>query len=213
MLELSAVDLFGYSASALIAYSLTRSSIVKLRWYNLFGASSFCIYGIIIGALPVAILNGFIAITNLIFLRRMFLQAKQHFSVLEVSRPSNYVDFFLDYHKEEIAALFPRFFNTAQQKHRLFFFMMENTEVVGVLSGKTVTNNIFVVDFDFVIPAYRDCKLGEFVLGAGQELQNLLQDKTIVATADSLIHESYLERLGFQPRKGGLWTYTKSTKE
>lgn len=206
-MELSAVEIFGYAASALIAYSLTRSSIVKLRWFNLFGASSFCIYGIIIGALPVALLNGFIAITNVIFLTKMLLQPKQHFSMLAVSRPSNYVDFFLDYHKQEIAAFFPRFAKTAAQKHRLFYFMMENTEVVGILSGRTAASNVFVVDFDFVIPAYRDCKLGEFVLGPGQELQKLLPDRTIVATADSVIHESYLERLGFQPRKGGLWTY------
>lgn len=206
-MELSAVEIFGYLASALIAYSLTRSSIVKLRWINLFGASSFCIYGIIIGAVPVALLNGFIAITNIVFLRRMFLQAEQHFSVLEVNMPSNYVDFFLNYHKEEIDSLFPRFCKTAQLSERLYFFMMENTEVIGVLSGRKMTPTTFVVDFDFVIPEYRDCKLGEFVLGKGQELQKLLEDKTIVATADSVEHENYLERLGFQPRKGGLWTY------
>ncbi|MFT7216794.1 MAG: hypothetical protein ACI8R8_001869, partial [Paraglaciecola sp.] len=96
-MNLSAVEVFGYCASAIIAYSLTRDSIVKLRWFNLFGASSFCIYGIIIQAYPVAILNGFIALTNIFFLRRILFNAQRQFSILAVSRPSNYVDFFLDY--------------------------------------------------------------------------------------------------------------------
>ncbi len=101
-MELSAVEIFGYVASAIIAYSLTQSSIIKLRWINLVGASSFCVYGIIIEAPPVAMLNGFIAVTNVVYLRKMLLQAKSHFSVLEVSLPSNYVRFFLDYHKQEV---------------------------------------------------------------------------------------------------------------
>lgn len=204
---MSGVEIFGYCASALIAYSLTRSSIIKLRWFNLFGASSFCIYGIIIGAFPVALLNGFIAITNVVFLRRMLLNAAQHFSVLKVSLPSNYVDFFLDYHKVEINELFPRFFRYAHQPGREYYLMMENTEVVGVLSGYQLQETTFMVDFDFVIPAYRDCKLGEFVMGAGQQLQKLTQYQKIVAKADSIEHEHYLTKLGFTPKKNGIWSF------
>ena len=206
-LNFSAVELFGYCASALIAYSLTRDSIVKLRWFNLFGASSFCIYGIIIGALPVALLNGFIAMTNVVFLRRMFLNAEQHFSIIQVSLPSNYVEFFLNYHQDEINQLFPRFFKQAHKMGREYYFMMENTEVVGILSGFTMEDGRFMVDFDFVIPAYRDCKLGEFVMGSGQHLQKLTQYTDIVAKADSVEHESYLSRIGYSPKRNGVWSY------
>lgn len=215
-LELSAVEIFGYCASALIAFSLTRNSIVKLRWFNLFGASSFCIYGIIIGAAPVAILNGFIAITNVVYLRRILAQPKEHFSVLEVSLPSNYVRFFLQFHQDEVELLFPRFFKKMSQLNRRYYFMMENTEVVGLLSGYEMDDGVFMIDFDFVIPAYRDCRLGQFILGEGQQFKQLTRFQQIYAKADSFMHENYLTQIGFLPNKNGVWSYqgeSRTSKE
>lgn len=206
-MEMSAVEIFGYMASAVVAYSLTQSSIIKLRWINLFGSSSFCAYGVIIGAYPVAILNGFIALTNVFFLRKMLLHTDDNFSILKVSRPSNYVDFFLDFHKKEIEHLFPRFMAVSAEQKRDYFFMTEHTEVVGMLSGYDDGSGRFIVDFDFVIPAYRDCKLGHFVMGHGQELKKVSGYERIGATADSPEHEGYLQKLGLVPQKGGVWIY------
>lgn len=210
-MEFSGVEIFGYCASALIAYSLTRSSIIKLRWFNLFGASSFCVYGVIIGATPVALLNGFIALTNVVYLRKMLLQAETHFSVLEVSMPSNYVDFFLNYHKAEVEHFFPRFFKKMDEPNRRYYFMMENTEVVGLLSGFPVEGNSFMVDFDFVVPEYRECRLGQFVLAQGQQLKKVTGYEQIFAKADSTEHEHYLQQLGFSPKKNGIWSYDGQT--
>lgn len=207
ILNFSAVEVFGYCASAVIAYSLTRDSIVKLRWYNLFGAASFCIYGLIIQAYPVAILNGFIALTNLFFLKRILLDTQRQFSILAVSRPSNYVDFFLNYHRTEINHLFPRFLKVATAPNRDYYFLTERTEVVGMLSGYQQQPGIFVVDFDFVIPAYRDCRLGHFTLGHGQQLAKTFGYQEVIALADSYEHEHYLTALGFTPKKNGRWTY------
>lgn len=206
-MELSGVEIFGYCASVVIAFSLTRSSIIKLRWYNLFGASSFCIYGIIINAYPVALLNGFIALTNIFFLTRMLVNIENQFSILQVSRPSNYVDFFLEFHQQEIKCLFPRFMKVAAAPARKYFFLTERTEVVGMLSGYEESMDTFIVDFDFVIPAYRDCRLGHFSIGHGQQLTKLFGYRQIVALADSLEHENYLTNLGFSPKKNGRWTY------
>jgi hypothetical protein len=206
-LNLSAVEVFGYCASVIIAYSLTRDSIVKLRWFNLFGASSFCIYGIIIQAYPVAILNGFIALTNIFFLRRMLFNTQRQFSILAVSRPSNYVDFFLDYHRQEIKHFFPRFLKVASASTRNYYFLTERTEVVGMLSGYEQQPGTFVVDFDFVIPAYRDCRLGHYTLGHGQQLAKQFGYQEVIALADSYEHEQYLTVLGFTPKKNGRWTY------
>ena len=205
-MELSATEIFGYCASAVIAFSLTRSSIIKLRWYNLFGAASFCIYGIIINAFPVALLNGIIALTNIFFLTQLLVNVENQFSILQVSRPSNYVDFFLEYHQQEIERLFPRFMKVAAPA-RKYFFLTERTEVVGMLSGYEESEDIFMVDFDFVIPAYRDCRLGHFSIGHGHQLAKKFGYGQIVTLADSLEHETYLTNLGFTPKKNGRWTY------
>jgi hypothetical protein len=206
-LELSGVEIFGYCASLVIAFSLTRSSIIKLRWYNLFGASCFCIYGIIINAHPVALLNGLIALTNMFFLARLLINVERQFSILEVSRPSNYVDFFLKYHLQDINRLFPRFMKVAAEPARKYFFLTERTEVVGMLSGYEESEDLFIVDFDFVIPAYRDCRLGHFSIGHGKQLTKAYGYKQIVAMADSHEHENYLTTIGFTPKKNGRWTY------
>ena len=44
------LELLGYAASALIALSMTMSSILRLRLFNLAGALGFAIYGLCIGA-------------------------------------------------------------------------------------------------------------------------------------------------------------------
>jgi hypothetical protein len=206
-LELSGVEIFGYCASLIIAFSLTRSSIIKLRWYNLFGAFTFCVYGIIISAYPVALLNGVIALTNIFFLTRLLLNVENQFSILQVSRPSNYVDFFLEYHQQDIKCLFPRFMKVSAVPARKYFFLTECTEVVGMLSGFEESEDVFIVDFDFVIPAYRDCRLGHFTIGHGQQLIKTCGYGQIVALADSIEHENYLTTIGFTPKKNGRWTY------
>lgn len=206
-MQITAVELFGYAASAVIAYSLTRDSIVKLRWFNLFGASSFCIYGIIIGAFPVALLNGFIALTNIYYLRKLVTHTEQNFKLLKVDHPDNYIDFFLDEHRDEIDYLFPRFLKTAHIEQRQYFYLTEHTNVVGVLAGIEDENGGFVVDFDFVVPAYRDCRLGQYALGQGQALKKQFGYTQIGAKADSMEHEQFLADIGMSPKAKGVWTY------
>jgi EamA domain-containing membrane protein RarD len=54
------VDIIGYAGSVLIAVSITMNNIWKLRWINLFGAGTFAVYGLIVKAYPVFVLNSFI---------------------------------------------------------------------------------------------------------------------------------------------------------
>ena len=65
-------ELLGYSASVLVALSLSMRSLLKLRLINLSGAMLFTIYGLVIGALPVAALNLFIVLANIYYLYQMF---------------------------------------------------------------------------------------------------------------------------------------------
>ena len=62
-------ELLGYSASVLVAISLTMRSLTRLRVINLVGSLLFTIYGFIIGAYPVAVLNAFIVLVNIYYLQ------------------------------------------------------------------------------------------------------------------------------------------------
>lgn len=50
-------ELLGYAASIFIATSLFMSNIKWLRYVNSIGCVLFVIYGVIIGAYPVAVMN------------------------------------------------------------------------------------------------------------------------------------------------------------
>ncbi|NKF49308.1 YgjV family protein [Shewanella sp. WXL01] len=67
----------GYLASVLVAVSLTMSDIKKLRWWNLLGAILFVAYGLAIGALPVALVNAFIACINVYYLNKLYREPQQ----------------------------------------------------------------------------------------------------------------------------------------
>ena len=77
----------GYAASVIIALSLAVSSIVKFRWLNLIGASIFSTYGFLIGAIPVGVLNGIIALLDVYYLITIYGK-KEVFETLEI-RPEN----------------------------------------------------------------------------------------------------------------------------
>lgn len=83
MLGIPLVEWVGYVASVLIAASLTMTSIVKLRWVNLFGASLFTVYAFIIGAIPVALVNGFISVVYIYFLVKINKQTKAYRTYFE----------------------------------------------------------------------------------------------------------------------------------
>ena len=63
-LDITYLEWLGYLSSVIVAISLTMSSIIKLRIYNLIGGTAFSIYGFLIGSLPVGFLNLFIVTTT-----------------------------------------------------------------------------------------------------------------------------------------------------
>lgn len=65
------IEWVGYLASLLIALSMLMKNIIKLRFINLVGCICFVVYGIAIGAYPVAITNLFISGVNLYYLYNM----------------------------------------------------------------------------------------------------------------------------------------------
>lgn len=66
------LELYGYLGSVLIAISLMMGDIRKLRWINLVGAGTFASYGLLIGAWPVAALNGFIVLIDIVHLWQIY---------------------------------------------------------------------------------------------------------------------------------------------
>ena len=71
-------EIIGYFASVLVAASLMMRSVLKLRVINLLGAAVFTLYGLMIGAYPVAAMNLFIVFIDLYYLRET-IKSKVYF--------------------------------------------------------------------------------------------------------------------------------------
>jgi len=195
-MELSILDWIGYIASGIIALSMTMNSIVKFRWINLVGAGGFAIYGLLIGAYPVLVLNGFIFFVDVYYLRRIYTK-KQLFDILEVRGDNKYLIKFLEYHKEDIQNFFPDFVYKPEM-NTVSFFVMRNMIVSGLFLAHRTEKNILKVGLDYVIPEYRDYKNGKYVY---HRLKDRFKEdgyQAIIAKNCNTKHQNYLKKLGFQ---------------
>lgn len=193
------LELLGYAASVLVAVSLTMSSILKLRLINLVGALTFAVYGWLIGAIPVAAVNLFIVVINIYYLYGM-LRTREFFRLLEVRGTSEYVQYFLSFYSDQIRRFIPE--ATASGEAGLTILVLRDLVPAGLLMGD-VEGGTLRVRVDFVIPRYRDFKVGRYVFEECADFFRRRGIGEIVSPAGSREHTSYLRRMGFQPAGGG----------
>jgi hypothetical protein len=196
MNEINFIQIFGYSASIIIAISMTQNSIIKFRWVNLAGATMFSTYGFIFGAYPVGILNGFIMLVDLYYLKKIYFK-KDIFDTLEIRKDNRYLLKFLDFHRHEIEKSFPGF-SYKPDMNTISFFVLRNMAVAGIFLAHTEDNHTLKVGLDYVVPEYRDFKNGKFVY---ESIQKNLSEKginRIIACSAVKKHSKYLLKCGFQ---------------
>jgi len=188
------IHIIGYTASILIATSLMMSSIVKLRIINFFGAATFSVYGFIIGAYPVGILNGFITLIDIYYLSEIFFKKeKEFFHVLEIKPDSDYLKYFLNYYKEDINKFIPSFeFKPCGDCHVLF--VLRNTVPAGLVIAEYQEDDSIYMKLDYVIPGYRDFRIGKYVF---PEIFKQKKVKKIYSVMGNEKHQAYLKKMGF----------------
>lgn len=207
------LELVGYAASGLIAISLMMSSILRLRLINLVGAVAFAIYGLLIHAYPVAVLNGLIGLINLYHLRRM-LQAKEYYQLLPVRPESDFLQHFLKVYHADIQRILPEF-EYRPTENQLTLFILRDCTPVGVFVAETKTPETLRVVLDFVIPRYRDLHVGKFLFVEQADFFRKRGIKEIVIQPRTKEFGAYLVEVGFEPtdrRRGAfrIWVAQKA---
>ncbi|HEX2832816.1 MAG TPA: hypothetical protein VHW00_07360 [Thermoanaerobaculia bacterium] len=202
----SGLQLLGYAASLLIATSLLMRSIVRLRVINLMGAATFSVYGFLIGAYPVGVLNLMTATINIVQLIRL-QRRHEIFRVLEIRPDAPYLQYFLDFQKDDIARFFPKFHFEPNVPNRFAILVLRDLVPAGVLLGRTHGNRLDV-ELDYVVPQFRDLKVGRFLFLDEADFFRKLGVREIVSPADSKEHAVYLERIGFVNVGGGGYRLT-----
>jgi hypothetical protein len=198
MSEQLLLELLGYAASVLVAISLMMSSILRLRVINLVGALAFALYGWLIGSIPVAAVNLFIVVINLYYLQGM-LRSREYFHLLELSPDSEYLRYFLSFHSAQIERFSPG--APAERAAGVNIMVLRDVVPAGLLMGD-IEGNTLRVKIDFVIPRYRDFKIGKFLFSEGAGFFRDRGIREIVSGAGSREHSRYLERMGFRRAEG-----------
>jgi len=202
-------EIIGYAGSLLVAFSLTMKSLQKLRIANMIGAMVFIIYGLLIGAIPVAFLNGLILFVNIYNLWQMWKQ-KDYFTLMQVRADSSYLKKFLEFYRAEISEFVPTYqFKPAEDQ--VVVFILRNMLPVGLVIVKPEGEEARIF-LDFVIPGYRDFRAGKFLLEESAEFYREKGVARLSTAPGSKRHEMYLKRMGFKLEEDGRYYYELPTR-
>lgn len=191
------IEMVGYVASGLIVLSITQKSILKLRLLGLVGALTFLSYSIAIGAYPIAIVNVIAAVVHGWYLRKLIRRKHEVFRVLHVLPDSKYLLDFLEFYCDEIQGRFQPDFSYQPSDDQVTAFILRDMVPAGLLIGEAKDDGTFEVKLDFVIPQYRDFKIGTYVYSSDSELLTGISPSCVWAEASTQDHAQYLRRMGF----------------
>jgi hypothetical protein len=192
------LELIGYAASALIAVSLMMRSILRLRILNMIGGAGFSLYGLLIGSYPVAILNGAMVLVNGYHVIRMLTQ-KQYFELLELKPNSLYLPYFLKFYADDIDKILPGFVYMPAE-NQVALFILRDCNPAGVFIARERTPGTLHVVLDFVVPPYRDLKIGRFLFVEEAEYFRHHGIREVVISPRTKAFGAYLVKVGFEEK-------------
>lgn len=195
MVDLSAQELVGYTASALVVLSLAMTSVVRLRVISLVGSVVFIAYAVLIDAVPIIVTNVAIAVINVWFLRaELGLRRDLGASVIPSDTP--FLADFVAYHLDDIHRFQPTFeLPTAPDAFAVL--LLRDGLPAGALIGHQHGSRL-EIELDYVLKAYRDSKLGGWLFGPGAKVFRGAGIEQIVTRPGNELHRAYLERIGFR---------------
>ena len=203
-MQIDFLQWIGYLASILIMVSMTMNSIIKFRWINITGALLFSIYGFLINAIPVGILNGIIVLVDIYYLVAIYSK-KEIFEILEINAESEYLKRFLSFHNDCIQKILPGF-SYSPKMNTVSFFILRNMVVAGLFLAHRENETELHVGLDYVLPEYKDFKNGKYVYF---KLKQKFVDAgytSIVAKGNNLNYFKYLKKLKFKEVTPGVFT-------
>jgi hypothetical protein len=192
-------ELVGYAASALVVASLAMTSVVRLRAISLLGSVTFVVYGVLIGSVPIVVTNAAIAVLNVWFLRRE-LGGGRDLGAVVVPADSPFLADFVRHHTPDIRTFQPDF--DPARTADLSIVLMRDGLPAGVVRGD-IDDGTLHLTLDYVLKAYRDSRLGQWLFGGGAGVLRAAGVTSVVATGRTDAHRSYLRRMGFVSTEDG----------
>ena len=193
------VEAIGYAGSALVILSLLQKSILRLRSIGLVASLTFLVYSISISAYPIAVVNVVAASIHLYYLRKLVRRKSEVFTILRMRPESRYLQYFLDFYRNDIAKQYQPEFVYEPGPKTLAVFLLRDLVPAGLVVAKVHQDSSFEVLLDYVIPQYRDFKLANWLYSKESGIfaeANCRCAWTRVTTEEQ---RNYFTKVGFKP--------------
>ena len=115
----------------------------------------------------------------------------------EVGLDDRFLNYLLDFYKNDIAVYFPDFEELRSTADRAYIITL-GSEAVGITIGKKTGPVTLDLVLDYSTPAYRDCSVGEF------EYPRLRKEgfSVLQYSGNNPQHIEYVKKVGFEPADG-----------
>lgn len=189
------VATLGNLAAVVIAFSITRRSILSLRRFSLLGGLMFAIYGALISAWPIVVLNLFTAGINIVHIVRAY-RTQESFRLVEIIRHSSYLLDFLSFHRQDIERFFPNF-DASRLGEMTGFYVLRDSHTAGLFLGYALDDGGFMVELDFATPKFRDYKIADYILRDQSWFFSTKKCNHLVQRTQVKEHMKYLLNVGY----------------
>lgn len=191
----------GYLGSVLVAWSITLQNLHRLRQMNLLGASVFTVYGVLVEAWPVALVNGFIAVVNVWNLSQWQRQGPEAFELVSFERGHPFLERFLGHFQSDIASAFPHLETITVNSlpdDAICEFVYRDMVPSGLFVYRNVSAQEREIYLDYVTPQHRDYKTAEFLYACLNERFVSSGVQRLRARSSQDEHREYLRKMGFE---------------
>lgn len=188
-------EFLGILAGIVVAISLSQKSIIRLKTINFFGSTLFAIYGVLINASSVYLVNAYIACTCLYSLYFIYRE-RENFKIVAVQDCGIFAEEFVSFHQSEITNFFPKF-KIENLKNFQGFFVLRNGVPTCIFMGQKDEKGRFKIELDYVVPRFRDFKSAHYVF---EDRKSFFKDQncsSVIAESTTKMHSTYLKKLGF----------------
>jgi len=199
MPQISWMEWIGYIASVIILISFLTSSIIRLRLINLLGCAVFAAYGFMIRSYPTGIMNLMIAGINIYYLIGLF-RRKELFTIMPTQKDDSYLRYFLDFYRKDIGRFNPDFdFRIGAEE--VSFYVLRDMVTAGLFVGTVKDDGTMRIRLDYVVPAYRDMKVGKHLYSREGSYLSTRGVSALVTYTENGKNRKYYRAMGFAEDK------------
>jgi hypothetical protein len=195
-------EILSLIASILTAISLTVKSLYKMRWLNMFGCIGFTIYGVLIKAWPLAIVNAYIAVIDILGIIKLKNTDKSTFYFGKLGDiGEKYFEQFYQFYEDDIRSFFPDV-KYGDLEIADTYVLFRDMIPVGIFSIKKNEDTAELL-MDYVVPRYRDGQFGYIMYSKKAYVFRDLGIRKFETKTKIKSHSDYLKKMGFVVVKDG----------